>query len=287
MRRVRGRDGFILIATLGVLALLASLAGGAALLTRGAHDGVRTASEVLRLDALVRAGIDLAAYQLLGLRLPPDRIAGEIRLDDGTVRIAASDETGRIDLNWSDPALLAAAARAAGLRSLPPAAFAAAAVAWRTRNEPPSGAGPPARVGDGPAAAPKREGFRTVDDLRWLPGLSADEIAGLSDLLTVHNPSGRVNVLAAPDAVLLALPGATPRMVEEAAALRRLPPAQAADQVARIFSGSSSFVTAKPGGAFRLRVEARRGPASMRAVTVVLIGSPPDEAPYFLTEWRD
>ncbi|MFE1597975.1 type II secretion system protein GspK [Methylobacterium sp. ID0610] len=283
---MRGRDGFILVATLGVLALLASLAGGVALLTRGAHDGLRTASDLLRLDALVRAGIELAAHQLIGLRLPPDRIAGEIRLDDGTVRIAASDEAGRIDLNWSDPLLLAAAAQAAGLRSLPPAAFAAAAVAWRTRNEPPPAARA-SRGADGAAPIPKRDGFRTVGDLRWIPGLTAEEIGRLSELLTVHNPSGKVNPLAASDAVLLGLPGATPQMLAGVAALRRLPPAQAAEQVARIVTGpAASFVTARPGRAFRLRVEAER-PAARRAASVVLIRAPPDEAPYFLTEWSD
>jgi general secretion pathway protein K len=275
------RDGFILVAVLCVLALLASLVGGAALLTRGARDGVRTQEDLLRLDALVRSGVDLAAYQLYGLKLPPDGIAQEIRLDDGTVRLAASDETGRIDLNWAEPPLLAGLAKAAGLRSLAPAAFAGAVVAWRQRDEPPGGIRP---TPDG--SGPKREGFRSVQDLRWLPGLTGEEVAALAGLVTVHNPSGKLNPLAASPAALLALPGATPQLAAGVAALRRLPPKRAAEEANRLLSAQGAFLTQKPGGAFRVRVEARRG-TSVRAADVVLIRAPAAEAPYFVTEWRD
>ncbi|ACA16493.1 putative general secretion pathway protein K [Methylobacterium sp. 4-46] len=293
-----GREGFILVATLGVLALLASLAGGAALVTRGSVEGAWTEGEVLRRDALIRAGIELAAHQLLGLRLAPDRIAGEIRLDDGTVRIAARDESGLIDLNWSEPALLAAAAAALRLRGLAPADFAAAVVAWRGRNEPaPAGATAAARAAAGTAraaagtAAPgaqavKRDGFRAVEDLRWLPGLTDEDVAALAEIVTVHNPSGKVNVLAAPDPVILALPEATPQLVAAAAALRRMPAERAAGEVPRLFARQQAYVGAKPGGAFRVRVEARRG-ATTGAVSAILIRAPADEAPYFITEWRE
>ncbi len=72
-----GRGGFILVAVLGVMALLASLLGGTTVLVRAAFEGVQAKSDDLALDGLVQAGLDLAAYELYGLKLAPAQIDGQ------------------------------------------------------------------------------------------------------------------------------------------------------------------------------------------------------------------
>ncbi|WP_232631086.1 type II secretion system protein GspK, partial [Methylobacterium sp. Leaf118] len=238
------RAGFILVAVLGVVALLASLMGGSTLLVRAAFEGAQAKSDDLALEGLLRAGLDLAAHELYGLRLPPGLIEGqEIRLDSGTVTLSVSDEAGRIDLNGADPALIAAAYRAVGGRGLHPEAFAARVVAWRQRHEP-TGKTPQIDENQRP---PRREGFRTVGELRWLTGVTAADAAALAGLLTVHNPGGRIDPESAPPSVLLALPGMRPPVVDQVLALRRRPGARA--HIAALLRPQAAFLAAKGGAA--------------------------------------
>lgn len=280
------RDGFILVAVLGVMALLASLLGGTTVLVRAAFEGVQAKSDDLALDGLVRAGLDLAAHELYGLKLPPALIDGqEIRLDSGTVTLSVTDEAGRIDLNGAAPALLAAAYRAVGGRSLQPEEFSARVVAWRDRYEPKDGAGAVAapRPPDGGVRPYRREGFRTVGELRWLPGLAAAEAEALANLLTVNNPGGKVDVTSASLAVLLALPGMQPPLAQQILALRRR--SDGPDRIMPLLKAQGDFVATKGGGAHRIRLEARRGAGAARRAEAVITRAPAKLAPYFVVEW--
>ncbi|SFK39639.1 general secretion pathway protein GspK [Methylorubrum salsuginis] len=281
------RDGFILVAVLGVMALLASLLGGTTVLVRAAFEGVQAKSDDLALDGLVRAGLDLAAYELYGLKLPPALIDGqEIRLDAGTVTLSVTDEAGRIDLNGAAPILLASTYQAVGGRSLRPEAFAARVVAWRDRYEPKDG---PAHLGaalrppDGNARLHRREGFRSIGELRWLPGITAAEAEALAGLVTVNNPGGKVDVTSAPLAVLLALPGMQAPLAQQILALRRRP--DGPDRILPLLKAQGDVVATKGGGAHRVRLEARRGAGALRRAEAVITRAPAKLAPYFVVEW--
>ena len=135
MRRDSGA-GFILVAVLGVTALVAALIGAVSLLVRAAVDGARAGGDELALAGLTRAGIELAGYQLYGLKIPFVTLDGQqIRLDSGAVTLFVTDESVKIDLNGADPALLAGLARAAGLSALPPASFASRVADWRDADD--------------------------------------------------------------------------------------------------------------------------------------------------------
>ncbi len=195
-----GRDGFIVVAVLAVLALLTGLLGSLSLAVRGEIDAVLTASEQVRLEALTQAAAAVIAYELYELKRPAFRVTSrEIRLDEGTVQVTVEDEAGKVDLNGSDPVLLAGLYRAVGLAEMEPEVFAANVVAWRQRF-PATGAN-----------RDKREpGFGAVSDLRWLPNVSAADAAALSAFVTVHNPGGKIAPATAPETVLYALPGLMP-----------------------------------------------------------------------------
>lgn len=284
-----GREGFILVAVLGIMALLLSLAGGTALMVRSAVNGVRGNADDLALEALVRAGIDLAAHELFDLKLPVARLRDQrIDLDGGSITLSAADESGRIDLNWSDPILLAGAYRAAGLTSLKPDDFAARVVRWRDRDEEKAPENQdPARINL--AAKPVgrgKDGFRTVSELRWLPDVSREDIAALASLLTVDNVQGRVNVLEASTTVLTALPEMTASLVAQVVALRAAPPATVADRIKVLLPKQQALITTIRGAAFRVRVTVATAAAANRSVAVTLIRAPTREAPYFVTAWE-
>ncbi|WP_375454020.1 general secretion pathway protein GspK [uncultured Methylobacterium sp.] len=283
------REGFILVAVLGIMVLLLSLTGGTALLVRSALNGVRGTADDLTLDALIRAGLDVAAYELFDLRLPPARIREQrIDLDSGSITLTAADESGRIDLNWSDPVLLAGAYRVAGLTGLKPDDFAARVVQWRDRYaDKPAKDADPAKIDL--AAKPVgqgKDGFRTVSEIRWLPGVSEKDAAALAPLLTVDNVQGRVNALEASAAVLMALPEMTPSLVAQVAALRTAPSATVADRIKVLLPKQQMLLTTNRGLSFRVRVAVATAAAARRSVAVTLTRAPTRDAPYFVTAWE-
>ena len=264
--------------------MLTGLLGALSRVSRGAVDAALTTSERLTLDALARAGTDLVAYQLYGLNQPALRVSGqEIRLDDGTIRVLVEDETGKVDLNWSDPVLLAGIYRAAGLDGLEPETFAATVVAWRERNRPQAGpTGPTARAGK-----PRRDGFQSVGELRWLPGIAADDVVALADLVTVHNPQGKIDLDSAPETVLRALPGANPQLVERVLRLRGGPPGRTAEALGGLLTPQQGYITAKSSRGFRIRLEMTTKALSHTTVRVTTVKAPIDQALYYTTSYEE
>ena len=255
------RAGFILVAVLGVMALVAALIGAAALLVRSAVDGARAGGDDLAFAGLARAGVELAGYQLYGLKAPFETLNGQqVRLDAGAITLFVTDESGRIDLNGANPALLAGLYRAVGGSALPPESFAARASDWRDGDDE-RGAGGAERADYAAAGLdhrPQNDAFRSVDDLRWLIGLGPGQAAALAKLSTVHNPDGKVNVLSAGREVLLALPDIAPPTVDRILALRRSPKEALAQEVMALLGKQQEVVKAQPGPSYRVRVEARR-----------------------------
>lgn len=284
----RKREGFILVSVLSIVALLATLVGGMSMLARSAVGGAQGAGEELALRALARAGVELAAYQLYGLKLPLDQIdAQQVRLDAGTVTLFVTDESGKVDLNGAAPALLAAAYRAAGLSVLSPSAFAARVADWRDEDDERTAGG--AEAADYRAAgldyAPQNDEFRSVGDLRWLLGLQPEHVAALEPFMTVHNPDGKVNVLSAKREVLLALPGIDPAMAERILALRADRTEAGAANLRQLLQAQGEFIKLEPGPSYRLRVEARLRNGRVKSTEVVLAPSRKDDALYYVVEW--
>ena len=270
------RDGFIVVAVLAVLALLTSLLGSLSLAARGGIDAALTASEQLRLEALTRAGADLVVHELYGLRRPAHRVDGrEIRLDDGTVAVRVEDEAGKVDLNGSDPILLAGIYRAAGLGGLEPERFAAQVVAWRDRLPAPAGAG-----------APREPGFRTVGELRWLPGMTAEDAAVLADLVTVHNPGGKILPASAPETVLRALPGVSPQTLERVLRLRESPTPRMAEGLAALLRGQQAYLASRAGRSFRIRLDATTAARSHARIRFTTVKAAAGEALAYTTTYE-
>lgn len=280
----KGKDGFVLVAVLSVTALLALLVGGAALLARGAVDTAMFGDQTLRAQALLRSGIELAGHQLFVLRTDPAELSGQqLRLDTGTVTIFAASEAGRVDLNGAAPLLLAAAYRAAGLTALDPNDFAARVARWRRGDGMSATDGLPSTA-SGSSGTP----FRTIADMRFVPGIALSDISALTPFLTVFNPAGRIDPMFAPVALLQALPG-TPRDLPS-----RLADARDRTGLDRIFHLRAIFRGLEPqlifGEAlrvFRVRVEASETRGTRRYVAeAVLITSVLSDRPFMVTDWQ-
>ena len=271
-----GREGFIVVAVLTVLALLTGLLGSLSLAVRGEVDAVLTATEQVRLEALAQAAAAVIAYELYELKRPAFRVTGrEIRLDDGSVRVTVEDEAGKIDLNGSDPVLLAGLYRAAGLAEMEPEVFAASVVAWRQRF-PATGAN-----------RDKREpGFGSVSELRWLPNVSAADAAVLAAFVTVHNPGGKIAPATAPETVLAALPGLMPQTLDRVLRLREAPTERLAEDLAQLLRDQQAFLAVKGGRSFRILLDASTNGQSRRRVRLITVKAAPEQALFYTTAYE-
>lgn len=285
----RGEGGFVLIAVLSVLALLSALVVSVSGMSRDSVDAAILASQQTRSEAMVRSGLSLAAYELYHLALPPERITGQqFRLDDGVIALTVSTDAGKVDLNASGRELLAAAYTAAGLTALSPQVFAARVIDWRDPddNRADDGSESPdyadAKLDHGPRNGP----FRTVDDLRWVMGVSPADIRALRDFVTVHNPRGRLDSFTASPAIIAALPKVAPETVDAVLAARSGRGAEAKATLEDLLLVQASMIDAAPPVTYRvvIAVTLNDSPKPRRAEAVIAAGVTADR-PFHVLYW--
>lgn len=282
------RGGFVMVAVLGILVLFAGLLGALTLLVRSGVDGARIVVDDLEADALTRAGLEISAYQLFVLRRAADGLDGQqVRLDSGTVTVGVVSEAGRIDLNHSDPVLIASAYAASGLKGMAPNAFAAKVADWRDADTEPQAGG--AEIGDYRSAGlewgPQNDDFRSVDELQWLPGVRRADVAVLARYFTVANPAGTVNLFDAPREILAALPKIRPALVDRIVRLRATRSEDTAAKLMALVPEQQVFVSTDAGTSFRLRLEIRPDRAPARTIAAVIVADGTGKAPYRVVSW--
>lgn len=256
------RAGFVLVSALAVLAVLAALVGGAAALVRSALAEASLLREELTRDALVHAGLELAAYQSFALSRPPADMAGQrFRLDAGVATLAVTAENGKVDLNGADAELLAGLWRSLGLGPLSAQAFADRVIDWRDKDDKRGRfGGERAEYESAGRPGPANASFAAVDDVQYVLGVSPAAARALRPYLTVANPSGQLSALAAPPATLRALPKMDAGTLDAILAARRKGGPAAGPAVEKLLSDRGATATVTYGPAFRIEVavETRR-----------------------------
>ncbi len=283
------RAGFVLPAVLGIMVLFAALIGALTLLVRTGVDDARLAVDDLEVTALLRAGLELAGYQLVLLEAPATGLDGQqIRLDAGTVTLSVRAESARIDLNGSDPKLLAGAWKAAGLKGLTPEGFANRVADWRDPDDDvtdPDGAESAAYTDAGRKYRPANGEFRTVDDLRWVLGVKVADVLALKPYLTVANPAGTIDLYDAPQEVLRAIPGLTPATVARMLKIRVKRDDQTKEQLLSLVGEAQNLVTADPPVAYRVTLDALSNRGARRKASAVIARDGTGRKAYRVLAW--
>lgn len=186
----RRHNGMVLIAVLWIVAALSIIVTG---MVRSARNELRIVSgtrQALVADAIGEAAIQLALQEVLSRAERPTRLERRMMVFQGTqVQVEQMPINGLIDINNASEALLAAMYRVAGGAE---AADALAAETVRVRSE--------------KSANGRVQEFEAIEDLLRVPGVDYALYARLSRLITVGaRGSGKVNPLAAPEAVLRVL----------------------------------------------------------------------------------
>jgi len=205
------QGGFALILVLWAVALLGLLAAYSATSVRSGALIARNAADNAAARALADGGVALAIAGLLDADGPgawrADGIARDLDLKTGRLRVAVTDEGGKIDINAETGALLADLLRWLGLDAAEALALARRIAGQDTQ----------------PAATPPRPArrFAAVAELAGLPGMTPALYARLAPHVTVHSGQAMVNVQTASRDLLLALTGADPAAIDAFVATRR------------------------------------------------------------------
>ncbi len=210
-RRARGADGFALILVLWILVLLSAI--GVVLLTNArsetaiAHNVVAAASA----EALADAGIARAVFNLSDSGSPDgwDADGGKhhLSLPGGAVTISIEDETWKINPNYASDRLLAALFEASGVEVGRARALGAAIADWVSPGETPIEFG--AKLKQYQAAGldygPPGEPFASLDELRFVLGMTPEILSKVRPYLTLYTTSDQPDPQHAPVLVRRAL----------------------------------------------------------------------------------
>lgn len=144
--------------------------------------------------------------------------------DSASVKVVIRDEAAKVDLNTAPAVLLAGLFRAVGLAIEDAEALGDAVIDWRDPDDLRSLHGAERReyAESGRSYGPANAPFDSVEELRLVLGMNEDLFRSIRAFLTVHSQSVTVNAAAAERPVLMALPGATPSLVDTYIEQRRL-----------------------------------------------------------------
>jgi len=229
-RRSRGRErGVALVLVLWLTVLLTVIAGGFAYSMRTEALAARNAISLAQARALADGAVMRVTYELMR-----PRTLNEVWQADGAVhtwdeegaRIAANatDESGKIDLNTASDALLKNLFQtAAGLDADAATRIVDVIGDWKDADDlrRPYGAEAPEYQAAGLTYKPANAPFENVADLQRVLGMTPAVYGAVADTLTVFSKSPGVNPAFASRTVLLAIPGATPEVVDAYVAQRK------------------------------------------------------------------
>ena len=282
-----GTRGFIVIAVLWILAALSALVliyltfvTSTAVVVAGSTDRVQA-------EALVEAGLELAALQLTGRgeTLRPTSGTFNARLGSGRVFVTFRSEAARIDLNATSKGLLAGLMTGLGATPSDAAAYADRIVGWRM---------PAASAEDdtenslyrisGAPYLPRHAAFPGVAELWLVRGIPPEIVERVLPFVTVFSNMAQVNVRDAAPQVLAALPNMTPERLQSLLSRRSDP---ALDPVALIGLTGGEGATLAGSPAYRVDVEVELANGRRAAAEIVILLLETGDEPYRVLSWRN
>ena len=279
--------GFIVIAVLWILAALSALVliyltfvTNTAAVVAGSTDRVQT-------EALVGAGVELAAFQLAGRSEAARPTSGTFnaRVGNGRVFVTFRSEAARIDLNAAPKGLIAGLMIGFGASPSSAASYADRILAWRASTE----------LGDddpenslyrtsGSPYLPRHAPFPAAEELWLVRGIPPAIVESMLPFVTVFSNVALINVLDAAPQVLAALPNITPESLQSVLAQRGDP---TLDPRSLIGMAGGEGATLSGSRAYRISVDAELpdGRRSSAEVVVLLLES--GDEPYRVLSWRN
>lgn len=207
----RNQSGVALLSVLWVLVLLSLIALNISTTSRLELKLAANLVEAARVRQTTDAGINWALWSIQQPNTAnwlADGSQRTLELDDIAVRVAITDEHGKIDLNQGHPTLLQGMFLAVGVDQDEAVALADAIQDWRDTDQLRRlyGAESEEYLAAG-LPEPGNRPFEQLEELLNVLGMTPELYALVKPALTLHSQRPTINPLMAPRLVLLALPG--------------------------------------------------------------------------------
>ena len=232
--------GIALILVLWLTILLTVIGGSFAYGMRNEALAARNTLSLAQARALADGAIFRTIFELMRPRTmtdvwSADGIVHEWDENGSRVAVNALDESGKIDLNTAPDALLKGLLQTAGEQDAETAAKWVDVIGdWKDADDlrRPNGAEAPEYQSAGLSYKPANAPFEAVAELQRVLGMTPALYGRIADSLTVYSRMTGINPAFASRTVLLAVPGATPEIVDtyivqrrDALAAKQPPPA--------------------------------------------------------------
>lgn len=282
----RTARGFIVIAVLWILAALSALVliyltyvTNTAVVVAGSADRVQA-------EALLSAGVELAAFQLTTVKdgLLPTSGTFNARVGSGKITVTFRSEAARVDLNAAPKGLLSGLMIGLGAAPADAATYADRILAWRAPTE--AGDDDPENSfyrTSGVAYVPRHAPFPASEELWLVWGIPPFLIERMLPFVTVFSNLASINVLDAAPRVVAALPAMTPENLQAVLAQRGDPALDPQSLIGLAGEGA----TLAGSKAYRITVAAEFGAARRSEAEVVILLIERGEEPYRVLSWRN
>jgi general secretion pathway protein K len=284
---LRGDRGFIVIVVLWLLAALAALVLIYLSYVTNTAVTVAVNTDRLQADALVNAGLELAAYRLTAQPAATRSTSGtfDARVGAGRVRVTFRSEAARIDLNMAPKALLAGLMTALGVSETDAAVYADRILAWRSSTEPGQDNPEDSYYRTlGASYLPRHAPFPHSDELWLVRGIPPAVVDRVLPFVTVFSNMRTVNVLDAAPQVIAALPDMTPQTLQRLLRDRADPNV---DPRSLVGLAGSTNATTEGSKAYRLTIAVESPAHRTSAADIVILLLESGDEPYRVLSWHN
>lgn len=288
-RTDRSEQGFVLVAVLWLLAALALLVTIFTVHLSASARAVSLNDTALKSEALVSAGVELAAYRLAlaDTDKRPSDGAFHARLSGADISVSFMTEAARVDLNAAPKELLRSLLTVLGANEDNAKEAADRIVGWRTKAAADGDASKESALYQtaGRVYAPRQAPFAHVNELALVLGMTPALVERVLPYVTVFSGAAGVDVMVAPPEVIAALPGMTPLKLKQFLGDRGSLVNDAAALSAAL-GGADAGAAAAKSQAYRVDV-ALRFPDGRETASEVVIDLKGKDDPYHVLSWQN
>jgi general secretion pathway protein K len=269
----RRQDGMALIVVLWLVVLLSVMAAGH---SKNVHTDTTLAARQVqsaKARALAEAGINHVILEMLAAasdrKLPVDGSLFVVRIGEDDVTIAIRDASGFVDLNAANPELLDAMLKACSVSEIARRDLVDAILDWRDKDDLTRlhGVEDDDYIAAGVAWSSRDSAFETIDELKYLPGMSQPRFDCIAPFVTVHSGRGGLKMEYAPPALISALTGEEIPTIEPDAA--------------------DSKASGPRNGTFHIYASAAGTSGAIAAIEAVIEISRASKSPFTVLDWRE
>lgn len=287
----RQQRGIALIIVLWIMTLLMLIASSFIHAMRTEINIVGNSVTRARLEAAANAGVQRAILEMVKPPQMTDRwnVYGVPQAWDfkgQTLQVTLLDESGKIDINVGNEALMRGLFRSQGATEEEATALMDAVLDWRDADslKRPRGAEESEYKDAGLNYKPANATFQSIEELRLVLGMNQALYQRVAPLITIYSRQAGINSQIASREVLRAVPGSTDVQIDEYLKLREL--ARTNKQPIPVF-GPASLYPSFGNGVMNVRVEASSEDGASFVREAVVLRLPFPKRSYTFLRWQE